>query len=475
MEQWGVLFRYRNYFYGVKSDARVLIIDDDADLRASLALYLKIHFQKVSAIGDPKDIHEALNQENYDLILLDMNFQTGRNDGQEGLYWLKHLKEIRPEIMVLLITAYADIDLAIESLKSGASDFILKPWQNQKLLAALLRTYELKRTQSKLRQYQLQQDTSALKLQKQLEQSCLNPQSMALLQQARKVADTEANVLLLGENGSGKSLLAQYLHSHSKRRNEPLISVDLGAIPESLFETELFGHKKGAFTDAQSDREGLVAQAEGGTLFLDEIANCSLQSQQKLLLFLESRSYQVVGSQEQRQCNIRLICATNENLPKAIEEGRFRADLYYRINTISLEWPALRNRPEDLPGLAQFFLDKFNRQYQKQLQLRAEDMNALKAYAWPGNIRELSHSIERAVILSDAENLTTSLIPSKEKARKAQEDEHIHFNLEEVEAHHIQKVLRHYEGNISKTAKHLGLNRNTLYRKLDKYQIHYGS
>ena len=252
----------------MKSAARILIIDDDADLRESLALYLKIHFNKVSVLGDPRKVHQALNEDEYDLILLDMNFQAGRNDGQEGLYWLKHIRELRPEIMVLLITAYGDIDLAIEALKSGASDFILKPWQNQKLLAALLRAYELKSTKGKLKQFQEQQGKSGNELIQLLEDSARSASSIALLQQARRVAETDAQVLIRGENGTGKSQLARYLHLNSLRKDEPFVSVDLGAIPENLFEAELFGVKKGAFTDAREDRSGLVQQAEGGdTLF----------------------------------------------------------------------------------------------------------------------------------------------------------------------------------------------------------------
>lgn len=455
----------------MKSEARVLIIDDDSDLRSSLALYLKIHFQAVKEIGDPRKMHAVLNEDDYDIVLLDMNFQTGRNDGQEGLYWLKHLKEIRPEIMVLLITAYADIDLAIEALKSGASDFILKPWENQKLLAAVLRAYELKSTRSKLRQFKSQQDKSGEKLLHLIESTSVDPSSIALLQEARTVAKTEANVLLLGENGTGKSLMAQYIHFNSPRKNEPFVHVDLGAIPESLFESELFGHKKGAFTDAHTDRDGLVAQAEGGTLFLDEIANCSLQQQQKLLRLLQDRSYQVLGSNETRHCDIRIISATNVELEKAVEANDFRQDLFYRLNTLQLQCRPLRSRRDDIPQLSDHYLSHFNRKYQRRLKLKKSDLEDLKTYPWPGNIRELSHSIERAVILSHEGKLSTSLV-AKQDRKPVQEDvDSLGLTIEQLEAHHIKRVLVLYEGNISKTAKHLGVNRNTLYRKLEKYQI----
>ncbi|QNR22639.1 sigma-54-dependent transcriptional regulator [Croceimicrobium hydrocarbonivorans] len=454
----------------MKSAARILIIDDDADLRESLALYLKIHFSKVSVLGDPRKVHEALNQEEYDLILLDMNFQAGRNDGQEGLYWLKHIKELRPEIMVLLITAYGDIDLAIEALKSGASDFILKPWQNQKLLAALLRAYELKSTKGKLKQFQQQQDKSGNELIQLLENSARSASSIALLQQARRVAETDAQVLIRGENGTGKSQLARYLHLNSLRKDAPLVSVDLGAIPENLFEAELFGVKKGAFTDAREDRSGLVQQAEGGSLFLDEIGNCSLLHQQKLLRLIQDQSYQIVGSPELRHCNVRIIAASNSDLELAVKEGLFRQDLYYRINTIELKIEALRNRQEDLEVLIDYYLDYHNRKYGRQLELETDQRAQLLAYTWPGNIRELSHSLERAVILKDG-HFEQSLGSGASSMPGNEASDLLSLNLEELEAQHIHQVLNHYQGNISKTAQHLGVNRNTLYRKLDKYQI----
>lgn len=454
----------------MKSAARILIIDDDADLRESLALYLKIHFSKVSVLGDPRKVHEALNQEEYDLILLDMNFQAGRNDGQEGLYWLKHIKELRPEIMVLLITAYGDIDLAVEALKSGASDFILKPWQNQKLLAALLRAFELKATKGKLKQFQLQQDKSGNALIQLLENSARSASSIALLQQARRVAETDAQVLIRGENGTGKSQLARYLHLNSLRKDAPFVSVDLGAIPENLFEAELFGVKKGAFTDAREDRSGLVQQAEGGSLFLDEIGNCSLLHQQKLLRLIQDQSYQTVGSPELRHCNVRIIAASNSDLELAVKEGLFRQDLYYRINTIELKIEALRNRQEDLEVLIDYYLDYHNRKYGRQLELETDQRAQLLAYSWPGNIRELSHSLERAVILKDG-HFEQSLSSGGDSLQQNEDSDSLSLNLEELEAQHIHQVLNHYQGNISKTAQHLGVNRNTLYRKLDKYQI----
>lgn len=472
MEHPPVRFRNKKYLWKVKSEARILIIDDDEDLRESLALYLKIHFKSVHSLGDPQGLHSLLNEREFDLVLLDMNFQTGRNDGQEGLYWLKHLKELRPEIMVLLITAYGDIDLAIEALKSGAADFILKPWQNQKLLASLLRAYELKSTRKKLQQFRQQQDNSGRALIQQLEEHSLEPSSMALLQQARLVAGTEANVLIGGPNGTGKSMLAQYLHLQSPRRDAPFVKVDLGAIPEALFESEVFGAKKGAYTDAKEDREGLVAQAEGGTLFLDEIGNCSLAHQQKLLRLIQDHSYQMLGARESRSCDVRFIAASNANLEEAVAQGSFRADLFYRINTIHLEWQALENRPTDLAALSKYYLDLYNRKYQRKLQLEPAQETELLNYKWPGNIRELAHTLERAVILSEGGRYPGSLLPAVHSNKKEESPElSFDYNLEELEALHISRVMHHYEGNISKAAKHLGVNRNTLYRKLAKYHI----
>jgi len=455
----------------MKSAARILIIDDDADLRESLALYLKIHFETVKTLGDPQGIHSLLNEAEFDLLLLDMNFQKGRNDGQEGLYWLKHIKDLRSDLMVLLITAYGDIDLAIEALKSGASDFILKPWENQKLLASLLRAYELKSTRKKLNQFQIQQSKKGQVLIDTLERTSKDPSSLSLLQQARTVAQTEANVLIGGPNGTGKSLLAQYIHLQSPRRDAPFVSVDLGSIPDTLFESELFGSVKGAYTDAREDRQGLISQAEGGTLFLDEIGNCSMANQQKLLRLLQERSYQALGSADIRYCDIRIICATNLDLEKAIEVGDFRQDLYFRINTIHLAWSSLKDRPQDLKALMDHYLLIYNQKYQKQFHLNEDQKKEIGTYHWPGNIRELAHSLERAVIL----NLVHEPLGLSGKQPEAELAKDfatpIHYNLEDLEAYHIERVVNYYHGNISKAAQHLGVNRNTLYRKLEKYQI----
>lgn len=456
----------------MKSPAHILIIDDDNDLRNSLALYLKIHFKKVSTLGDPQLINRALSSEAPDLVLLDMNFQQGRNDGREGLYWLRHLKEMRPEIMVLLITAYADIELAIESLKSGAADFIIKPWENQKLLTALLRAYELKHTKGKLKQFRQRQNKDGEQLRQLLEGSAIDPGSQHLLNQAQKVARTEASIYITGENGTGKSLLAHYIHLHSERSEEPFVSVDLGAIPEHLFESELFGHKKGAFTDAKEDRLGLVQSAQGGTLFLDEIGNCSLTHQQKLLRLIQDQSFQITGSSERQEADLRIIAASNADLPAEIEAGNFRQDLLYRINTIELHCLSLRERPGDLSFLIDYYLQLFNRRYQRELRLNASQIAEMKKHPWPGNIRELAHNIERAVILSENGHYAGSLCSPPKTQGKRAEDMPLDLDLETLEARHIQRVLRHYEGNMSKTAAHLGINRNTLYRKLDKYQFH---
>ncbi len=457
----------------MKSPAHILIIDDDDDLRDSLALYLKIHFNKVRTLGDPQEINQALSQEEPDLVLLDMNFQQGRNDGREGLYWLRHIKELRPNIMVLLITAYADIELAIESLKSGAADFIIKPWENQKLLASLLRAYELKNTKHKLQQFQQQQNKAGQQTIDLLEQSAIDPGSQKVLSQAKKVALTDASIFIGGENGTGKSLLAQYIHLHSSRNDQPFVSVDLGAIPENLFESELFGHKKGAFTDAKEDRLGMVHRAEGGSLFLDEIANCSVAHQQKLLRLIQDQSFQIPGSSEVQTANVRIISASNADLHQAVIDGTFRQDLLYRINTIELHWLPLRERPSDLNFLIEHFRKSFNRRYQRNLSFSKKQVSEMEKYSWPGNIRELAHNIERAVILAEDGHYQGAICPRAKEKLSSQSEMPLELNLEELEARHIERVLNHHDGNMSKTAAHLGINRNTLYRKLDKYQARY--
>ncbi len=453
----------------MKNEARILILDDDADLRDSLALYLKIHFNKVQTLGDPHQLNRLLGESDFDLILLDMNFQKGRNDGKEGLYWLKHVKEVRPESTVLLITAYADIDLAIESLKSGAADFIMKPWENQKLLASILRALELKTTRKKLQQFQEQQNQDGRELIQSLEANSLETASLNLLAQARKVAETDAKILITGENGTGKTLLARYIHLNSPRRNAPFVSVDLGAIPEALFEAELFGVKKGAYTDAKEDRSGMVQRAEGGTLFLDEIGNCSPIHQQKLLRLIQDQSFQITGSGELQHSNVRILAASNADLTKMVAEGSFRQDLLYRVNTVELRCLPLRERIADLKALTDHFLDQFNRRYQRKLKLNSSQYQEIRQYSWPGNIRELAHNLERAVILSENDRFEGQVCPEARNTNPDTSDLALELSLEELEARHIERVLKLHQGNISKTASHLGINRNTLYRKMEKY------
>lgn len=454
----------------MKSPAHILIIDDDDDLRDALTLYLKNHFKKVRSLAEVEAINQSITSDEPDLVLLDMNFQQGRNDGKEGLYWLSHIKEMRPHIMVVLITAYADIDLAIAALKNGASDFIIKPWENKKLLASLLRAYELKDTKRKLKSFQGKQDKDGEQLAQLLLNSSCDEASKALLRQAEKVAGTDASLLIGGENGSGKSLLAQFIHLHSPRKHAPFVQVDLGAIPENLFESELFGHKRGAFTDAKEDRPGLVQSAEGGTLFLDEIGNCSLIHQQKLLRLIQDQSYQIPGSAEVQHADLRIISASNANLQAQVEAGSFRQDLLYRINTIELHCLALRERRKDLHYLSAYFLGNFNRRYQRKLVLSEKQYQEIHKYPWPGNIRELAHSIERAVILSENGSFDGTICSGLNRQKSDEDQLSLELSLAEIESRHIQRVLEYYQGNMSKTAAHLGINRNTLYRKINKDQ-----
>lgn len=453
-----------------KMSTRVLIIDDDEDVLHSLKLYFKIHFTDVVASTSPTEINKLFNEGRFDLVLLDMNFRQGLNDGKEGIYWLKHIKERDPNTAVILLTAYGSIDLAVECLKLGASDFVVKPWDNQKLLSTALRALELQKSKKKVAQLKSnnrQQNSSDDNLLRGSKSKAMQ----AVLQLAKRVAPTGANVLIRGENGTGKEVLARHIHAMSGRQDEPFVSVDLGALPESLFEAELFGARKGAFTDAKEDRQGRFEAARDGTLFLDEIGNVGYKSQQKLLSAIQNLTITPLGSTSPIEIETRIICATNANLEEEVRDGNFREDLLYRINTIELQIPPLRERTEDLEDLADYFISRFNKRYQRHCVLLADTLEELKQYPWPGNIRELEHSIERAVILCDDREIKPHHFSLGKHQQEKQESTNLDFSLEEVEALHIKSVLDHYAGNISKTAAHLKINRNTLYKKIEKYGL----
>ena len=449
----------------------ILIVDDNKNVLSALRILLSDYFENIVLLTSPNTLMSELRDKNPDVVLLDMNFSAGINSGNEGLFWLSEIKKADEELPVVLFTAYADIDLAVKALKGGATDFVVKPWDNAKLLATLQSAYSLRQSRKEVKKLREKQSVLNRDIQKE-EDICWgkSPAMQRLLTMIKKVAVTDANVLITGENGTGKELIAKMIHRYSPRAAETLISVDMGAVTETLFESELFGHVKGAFTDAKSDRSGKFEAADGGSLFLDEIGNLSYPLQAKLLSALQTRHITRVGSNKSISVDIRLISATNKNLFKSVKKGEFREDLLYRINTIHLEVPPLRERREDIPQLADFFLRRLARKYGKSdLKLGEKTLCKLESYAWPGNVRELEHAIEKAVILSDNQELQ----PNDFYMRTPDETSFVveSFTLEEMEKILIEKALRKYDNNISAVAAELGISRPTLYSKIRKYEL----
>ena len=446
----------------------VLIIDDDPDVLTAVRLLLKTEVKEVLTEKNPENLRSILAKQAFDLIMLDMNFMSSINTGNEGLYWLKKIKEFKSEAAVVMITAYGDIDLAIRSLKEGAADFVVKPWHNEKLLVTLKEALN-KREGGKSKSQTLPATDSIINKEL-LGQS---PVMEEIFYKIQKIAPTDANILILGENGTGKDLIARAIHQQSLRATKPYIKVDVGALTESLFESELFGHKKGAFTDAREDREGRFESANGGTLFLDEIGNISLHQQAKLLSVLQNRQVLRLGDNQPKEIDIRLVCATNVPLHELANETRFRKDLIYRINTVEIMVPPLRKRSHDIILLSNHFSKLYSDKYLKPvLQFDESAKDKLLNYHFPGNVRELQYSIERAVIMSDGELLRAKdiIFSPLESSRPAQE-EPAELNLSSVEKNTILLVIEKHNGNISKAAKELGLTRTALYRRLSKYDI----
>ena len=470
-------------------------MDDNAGIRRALEILLPTHFAEVKTIPSPATLVSSLEQFRPDVVLLDMNFNTSINTGNEGLYWAGEIKKMVPEVEVVLFTAYADIALAVEGMKRGAFDFIVKPWDNEKLIEVLTAARDKARKA-------MGRDSSAKGLRMTDGGPSCHPErsegsmfwgSSAAMKSIRKtldkIAPTDATVLITGENGTGKDVLAREIHAHSLRSGKPMVAVDAGAITETLFESELFGHVKGAFTDAHTDHVGKFEQADGGTLFLDEIGNIPLHLQAKLLRAIQSRSIVRVGGNEVKPINIRLICATNVDLEQLVREGRFREDLYYRINTVHIALPALRERKEDIVPLAQMFLERFAEKYHRPLTGIAPDAAAMLTEGrWSGNIRELQNCIEKAVILSDspvilsdspvilseAKNLTAKDIqidPSGSALRMTAGTGTLRAVGEAEEERMIRQAMDRTDGNISAAAKMLGVSRPTLYAKLKKYGL----
>lgn len=450
---------------------KVLVIDDDKDILLTSRIVLKQDFEFIRTESDPFKLQQILREEKFDVILLDMNFSTGTTTGKEGIHWLKEILKIDADINVIMITAYADINIAIEAMKNGALDFIVKPWDNDKLTATVSSAIKLSQSKKEIQQLKQKQDNLKKEIDKSFTEMIGESEAIKkVLSDIQKVKDTDANVLILGENGTGKELIARAIHRHSNRSEQIFVNVDLGSITESLFESELFGHTKGAFTDASSERIGRFEISNGGSIFLDEIGNLSLAMQSKLLAVLENREVIKVGGHKAIPIDIRLITATNMPINEMINNGSFREDLLYRINTVEIHLPPLRNRSEDIPLLVDFFIKRYRLKYQKNnLKLSSEALKKLKAYQWPGNIRELKHLIERAVIMCESSILNANDFPLRIETTSRHAFSSL--NIEEIEKHAIQKAIQKNQGVLSNAAKELGMGRTTLYRKMNKYGL----
>ncbi|MFA6127693.1 MAG: sigma-54 dependent transcriptional regulator [Bacteroidales bacterium] len=452
-------------------ESNILIIDDNHNILSALELLLKGRCKKVKGISSPKLLISELKRENFDVMLLDMNFSAGINTGNEGLYWLQRVLEIEPGVSIIMITAFGDVELAVKAVRLGATDFVLKPWDNDKMLATIESAWRLSQSRKEVKKLKLKEKQLIAEINRPGQRLIgSSPAWNGVIDYVAKVASTNANVLLTGENGTGKELIAREIHRLSSRSEKVMVSVDMGSITETLFESEFFGHKKGAFTDAQSDRTGKIETANEGTLFLDEIGNLHLPMQSKLLTVLQNRTITRVGENHPVAVDVRLICATNCNLLQMVSNGTFREDLLYRINTIHIELPPLRNRKSDIPDLAWFFLKKYSSNYNKpELVFSDEVMQKLEAYAWPGNVRELQHAVERAVILSDSPVLKPSDFTFR--SGEVVSTGGYEGTLEEMERKLIAEAISKQGGNLTAVANHLGITRQTLYNKIKRYGL----
>ena len=445
-----------------QTHATILVVDDDPDVLTAARLLLRKHFDRVLTRQDPTDIDVLMAEEHIDVFLLDMNFAIGRNTGAEGLKWLRHILDVDPDAVVILMTAFGDLNTAVRAMREGAADFVLKPWQNDKLLATMNVAVQLRKSRAAV---------DALSRPPPLADMIVGSAAMQeVLRIVGRVAPTDATVLIRGENGTGKELIAQALHRQSVRADKVLVTIDLGAVAESLFESELFGHKQGAFTDAHSDRAGRFQAADGGTLFLDEIGNLPPSLQNRLLRVLETREVTPVGGDRAVPVDVRLIAATNRPLESMVEAGEFREDLFYRINTIEIELPPLRERLDDLPKLAEHFASICARKYNLPVKrISAAALSTLAKHHWPGNVRELSHTIERALILSDREELNESDFRIAKPRQDSEES--ISLNLADNERRLVAQALKQASGNVSHAARSLGITRAALYRRIEKFGL----
>ena len=454
----------------MRNRGRILVVDDDKDILLTTRVVLKHSFEEILILQDPEKIPLIIQEKDPDVILLDMNFSQGANNGAEGVHWLKYIRENHPEIMVVMITAYGEVDLAVKAMKEGAFDFVMKPWENEKLLATVQASLKLSASQKEIIGLKTKQKVLEKNLDEPFKEIIGRSESMLeIFETIEKVGKTDANILILGENGTGKELVARAIHRNSDRNENVFINVDLGAIPESLFEAELFGVMKGSFTDAHEDKAGRFESAEGGTLFLDEIGNLSPQLQSKLLTAIQRKEISRIGSARTVPVDIRLICATNMPLHEMVKVSGFRQDLLYRINTVEIILPPMRERKEDIPELLDHFMKMYNKKYRKKCRMSQDAIKKLIAYDYPGNIRELQHIIERAVIMNDTGSIKGNDISVSDNQMEGNIKRIL--NIEELEKNAIKEALKKNNGNLSKAAKELGLGRTTLYRKMEKYSL----
>jgi len=453
----------------VKTGAHILIVDDDPDIVQSARVVLRQHFDQVSTESNPQQLPFLINQKHPDVVLLDMNFTADVTKGREGLFWLQKIVEDHPSLSVVMVTAFGDVKLAVEAMKIGAVDFVVKPWENEKLIATVNAAFQLSKSKREVAKLKLHQARMA-EVYAQPDSSIIGKSEgiKNIFSIIKRIATTDANVLLLGENGTGKELVAKAIHHQSHRCEGPFVKIDVGTIPDSLFESELFGHTKGAFTDAKQDRVGRLELASGGTLFLDEIGNLPMSLQSKLLNVLQSRVITPVGSNKLIPIDVRLISATNGHIVKLVAEQKFREDLLYRINTVEITIPPLRERLDDIPLLLNHFCSIYNKKYNKSLNVDSGVIQTLENYNWPGNVREFQHAVERAVILCESKNITVRDFQFPDKRSMDLENS---TNLNEVERKAIADAIRKNKGNLSKAARELGLGRTTLYRKIEKYGL----
>lgn len=455
-------------------EARILVVDDDPDILVAAKLLLRRHFATIDTTSMPEQIPKLFDAHRFDAVLLDMNFALGERSGEEGLKWLGNILELDPHASVILITGYSDLETAVGAIKMGACDFVAKPWQNERLIATVSSAVELHRSKTEAAAFKGRNRELVATTEKPSDLVGTSPVMQRVFTMISRAAPTDANVLILGQNGTGKEVVAREIHQQSERSGEVFVSIDLGAVSESLFESELFGHKKGAFTDAKENRIGRIQAANGGTLFLDEIGNLPLHLQAKLLTVIERREVRPVGGNKAVPFDVRLICATNMPFSSLTDEDVFRQDLLYRINTVEISVPPLQDRLDDLPALLEHFIGINSKKYNlPRKRVSAGALARLQDYHWPGNIRELRHAVERAIIMSTGEALEIedfSFAPGRQKGA-VEGVEFESFNLEDVERKVVEKVLTQHAGNISHAAKELGITRTSLYRRIEKHGL----